>query len=470
MRKTKIVATLGPATDSYAVIKKLIKAGMNVARINMSHGDHAEHKMRIDLVKKAREELGVAVAILADTKGPEIRIKTFKSGKVELQEGALFTLTGEDIEGDEEKVSITYPRLVERVRIGEQVLVNDGLIELCVENIKGKNIICKVITGGELSNRKSINLPQTKIDMPYMSRVDEKDFLFGIEQDVDYFALSFVRSVEDVLIAKDFLRRHGGEDIQIISKIENRDGVDNIEKIISQCDGTMVARGDMGVEIPFEELPAIQKYMISLCYKNGKKVITATQMLESMINNPRPTRAEISDVANAIYDGTSAIMLSGETAVGKYCVDAVKTMSKIAEKTESDISYKKRFYATEPPIKSVTDAISHASVSAAFDLDAKAIVTVTKSGFTARKISRFRPATPIIAVTTSQKANYQLALNWGVYPIMGQEKETSDELFVHSIDKAIESGIAKKGDLIILTAGVPVGVSGKSNTMRIEII
>lgn len=467
MRRTKIVCTLGPATDNYSTVKKLIKAGMNVARLNMSHGDYEEQARRIEWVKQARAELNTAVAIMMDTKGPEIRVRTFVGGKANLMEGDYFTLTTDDVEGNNARVSITYADLPEKVHAGDPILLNDGLIELKVVSTTQKEIVCTVINGGELSNRKSINLPNTKIDMPYISDIDREDMLFGIRMDCDYFAISFVRNVDDVRQVKQLLNLNGGKNIQVIAKIENREGVDNIASIVDECDGAMVARGDMGVEIPFEELPHIQKQMIKLCYKQGKKVITATQMLESMINNPRPTRAEISDVANAIYDGTSATMLSGETAAGKYPIEAVKTMAKIAERTESSISFKKRFRVLEADIRNITDAISHSTVAAAFDLNAKAIIAVSQSGYTVRKISRFRPVCPIIGATTSEKAYNQLALNWGVMPTMAAMQPNSDDLFVHSVECAKQTGLVKDGDLVVITAGVPVGISGNSNTMRI---
>lgn len=470
MRKTKIVCTLGPATDNYNTVKKLIKAGMNVARINMSHGNYVEHSARIKMVKDAREELNIPVAILIDTKGPEIRIRTFESGIAQLNEGDYFTLTTEDVEGNNARVSITYEKLPSKVKTGDSILINDGLIELVVDSVSKTEIICVVINGGELTNRKSINLPNTKIDMPYLSEIDTQDMLFGVEQDVDYFALSFVRCVDDVKLVKDLLHKNNATGIQLISKIENREGVNNIETILEECDGAMVARGDMGVEIPFEELPNIQKSIIKLCYKSGKKVITATQMLESMITNPRPTRAEISDVANAIYDGTSATMLSGETAIGKYSVEAVKTMSKIAEYAEKGINYKKRFTNLNTEVKTITDAVSHSTCAAAYDLNAKAIIAVSQSGYTARKVSRFRPICVIIAATTSRKAYNQLALNWGVVPTMAVSQPNSDELFKHSVECALSTGLVKQGDLVVITGGVPVGISGNSNTMRIEII
>ncbi len=470
MRKTKIVCTLGPATDNYQTMKRLIKAGMNVARLNMSHGTYEEHAARIEMVKRAREELGTSVAIMLDTKGPEIRIRTFENGKAVLTEGNYFTLTTAEAEGNNARVSISYPDLPRFVKAGDMILLNDGLIELKVDAVTPTEIVCVVVHGGELSNRKSINLPGVHIDMPYVSEIDRQDILFGIRQDIDYLAISFVRSAADVACVQKLLRENGGEQVQVISKIENREGVHNAREILNECDGIMVARGDMGVEIPFEELPSIQKTLISLCYKQGKKVITATQMLESMIVNPRPTRAEISDVANAIYDGTSAIMLSGETAVGNYCVETVKTMSKIAEKTENSIHFKKRFRSLDPEIKTITDAISHATVEASFDLGAKAIIALSQSGFTARKVSRFRPECVIIAATLSEKAYHQLAMNWGVMPVLGSRQPNSAELFAAAVDWAKGTGMIKNGDLVVITGGVPVGVAGNTNTMRIEIV
>ncbi|MCH5154993.1 MAG: pyruvate kinase [Clostridiales bacterium] len=470
MRRTKIVCTLGPATDDYAVLKSMIRAGMNVARLNFSHSTYDEHKRRMDMVKRARKELGVPVAILLDTKGPEIRIKTFKDGKVELKKGNKFTLTTREIEGDETAVSLSYSELPQYVKKGARILVNDGLIELSVDSVNKTDIVTTVMNDGFLSNRKSINMPDTFIDMPYMSDGDRADIEFGISQDVDYIAMSFVRSVEDVRIVKRLLNENDANNIQLIAKIENRSGVDNVMSILAECDGVMVARGDMGVEIPFEELPGIQKDIISRCYRSGKKVITATQMLESMINNPRPTRAEISDVANAVYDGSSAIMLSGETAAGNYPVESVRTMATIAERAENGINYKKRFNALDADIKSITDAVSHSACAAAFDLDAKAIIAVSQSGYTARKISRFRPSAPIIAPTTSHKAYNQLAMNWGVVPAISKKQESSDELFKHVINCALNTGMVEEGDLVVIAAGVPVGVSGNTNTMRIETV
>lgn len=470
MRKTKIVCTLGPATDDYSVLKKLVRAGMNVARLNMSHGDHDEHLRRIEMVRRVRRETGRPVALLMDTKGPEIRIKTFENHSVELVEGQMFTLYADEREGNDEGVSVTMPGLSAHLRKGDCVLVSDGLIELNVERIEGADIVCRVVNGGSLSDRKSINLPEVNIDMPYLSDVDKNDILFAVAEDADYLALSFVRSADDVRQVRNLLTKNGAEGIQLISKIENRQGVDNVEEILDLSDGIMVARGDMGVEIPFEELPYIQKKLIKRCYRAGKKVITATQMLESMIHNPRPTRAEISDVANAIYDGTSAIMLSGETAMGDYPVQAVKTMAKIAESTESNIHYKKRFMNSSCEILNITDAVSHSTCAAAFDLGAKAIITVSQSGYTARKVSRFRPECVIIAATTSEKVYNQLALNWGVEPTMAAVQTSPDALFRHSEKCALSTGLVKEGDLVVLTGGSEVGRAGLSDTMRIVYI
>lgn len=468
MRRTKIVCTLGPATDDYSVLKNMIRAGMNVARLNFSHGTYEDHKRRMDMVKRARRELGVPIAILLDTKGPEIRVKTFAGGMAELKKDSEFTLTTRDVQGDDKIVSITYADLPLYVKKGARILVNDGLIELNVLSVSSDSIVTKVMNDGALSDRKSINLPDTDIDMPYLSDIDREDIKFGVEQDVDYIAMSFVRSVEDVRMVKRLLTEFDSHGVQLIAKIENRSGVNNMMSILAECDGVMVARGDMGVEIPFEELPGIQKDMISRCYRRGKKVITATQMLESMINNPRPTRAEISDVANAVYDGSSAIMLSGETAAGKYPVEAVRTMATIAEQAENGINYKKRFLALDPETNSITDAVSHSACAAAFDLDAKAIIAVSQTGYTARKISRFRPSAPIIAPTTSEKAYNQLALNWGVTPTLSKMQDSSDDLFRHVAVCAVNTGIVREGDLVVIAAGVPVGVAGNTNTMRIE--
>lgn len=467
MQKTKIVCTLGPATDNINLLKKMVKAGMNVARLNFSHDIYDNHKKRIDLVKTVRSELKMPIAIMLDTKGPEIRIKTFENGKINLIEGSEFTLTSKDIIGNENIVTISYPHLHKSLKTTDKIMLNDGLIELEVKEIVNDDIVCKVINGGELSNRKSLNVPNIALDMPYLSETDKNDILFGIANDIEFIAASFVRSKEDVLLLRNFINENGGSEIDIIAKIENRQGVNNIDEIIKVSDGIMVARGDMGVEIPFVELPAIQKYIIKTCHRAGKKVITATQMLESMITNPSPTRAEISDIANAVYDGTSATMLSGETAIGKHPVEAIKTMAAISNETEKNINYKKRFLSLEPKINTISDAVSHATCAAAHDLNAKAIIVVTRSGRTARMISRFRPNVPIVAATTSEKAYNKLAINWGVIPCMAKMQDNTDELFIHAVECAKNLGVVKSGDLCVIAAGVPVGISGNTNILKI---
>ena len=470
MRKTKIICTIGPASDTPAVFKKMVKAGLNVARINFSHGTYEEHLQKINMIKEVRTELKQPIAIMMDTKGPEIRVRTFKDGCVNLVEGQKFTLTPRDIVGTAEIAGITYPTLAKKIKVGAPVMINDGLIELEVVKIDGDDIICEVVFGGELSNRKSINLPGTPIDMPYLSDADKKDMLFGINNNVDYIACSFVRCAQDVMLVRNFLIDNGGAEIDIIAKIENRQGVDNIEEIIAASDGIMVARGDMGVEIPFVELPAIQKEIIKDCYRAGKKVITATQMLESMVNSPRPTRAEISDVANAVYDGTSATMLSGETAIGKYPVQAIKVMADINCEAERNMNYRGKFEGMAPKIKNVSDAVSHSTVSAAFDLNAAALIVVTRTGTTARMISRFRPSMPIIAAVTSVKAYNKLAINWGVNPVLAELQLDTDNLFRHAVSLAKDTGLVKKGDIVTITAGIPVIESGNTNILKIETV
>ncbi|MCL2845569.1 MAG: pyruvate kinase [Chitinivibrionia bacterium] len=466
-KKTKIICTLGPSTN-IEVLRDMVKAGMNVARLNMSHGSYEEQAGRVAMVKQVREELGIPVAILLDTKGPEFRIKTFKNGKEFLERGAKFTLTHEEVEGDNARISISYPELYKHLKVGDTVLADDGNIEFRVESIEGKDVVMSVIAGGVLSNRKSLNFPGIHIDMEYMSDIDKKDIAFGIEQGVEWIALSFVRCKEDVEAVREYLKTINGSDTALISKIENQSGVDNMDSIIELSDGIMVARGDMGVEIDFEKLPSIQKHLIKNCYRAGKVVITATQMLETMINNPRPTRAEISDVANAIYDGTSATMLSGETAAGKYPVEAVRTMAKIIEETEKNVNYKKRFLNFEVEIKTIDNAISHSAVNAAFNLNAQAIITLTFSGTAAQKISRFRPIAPIISATTSQRTYFRMALNWGVIPTFAEEKTSSDELIAHATECALKTGMVKEGDLVVIVAGTPVGISGNTNTIKIQ--
>lgn len=469
MRKTKIVCTLGPSTDNEKVLKQLLLEGMNVARCNFSHGTYEEHKMRMDMVKKLRKEIQKPVAILLDTKGPEVRVKQFKQGKVTLREGQLFTLTSEEVEGTEEKVSVTYNRLYEDLEVGMKVLIDDGLIEMRVEKVEQSNIVCRVINGGVVSNNKGINVPDVNLSMPYLSEKDREDILFGIKQDVDFIAASFVQCKDDILQLRRLLDKNGGEAINIIAKIENVQGVENIDEIIEVSDGIMIARGDMGVEIPYEEVPVIQKMIIKKVYEAGKQVITATQMLESMIKNPRPTRAEATDIANAVYDGTSAIMLSGETAAGAYPVEAVKTMVRIAERTEQDVDYRKRFFNHDRKANpDVTDAICHATCTTAHDLNAKAIITVTKSGRSARMISRYRPASDIIGCATSEKVCRQLNLSWGVIPLMIKEEKDVFDLFDNAIKAAEKIGLLKKGDLTVITSGVPIGMSGTTNMIKVQ--
>lgn len=475
MRKTKIVCTMGPSTADDNVLRQLMLSGMNVARQNFSHGDHESHKKVFEQVKRIREELGLPVASLLDTKGPEVRVKQFAGGKAELKTGADFILTTREVEGNEEMVSITYKNLAGDIEVGTRILADDGLIEFKVADIAetegGCDIVCKVVHGGILSNNKSCNFPGVKLSMPYLSERDKSDILFGIETGFDFIAASFVGTDDDIMEIRKLLDDNGGSDIKIIAKIENQEGVDNIDDILRVSDGIMVARGDMGVEIPFEEIPRIQKVLIEKGYRAGKQVITATQMLDSMIKNPRPTRAETTDVANAIYDGTSAIMLSGETAAGLYPVEAVRTMAKIAETTENNINYAKRFRDRhEVMSENVTNAISHAAVTTALDLKAKAILTVTKTGSTAKFLSKFRPNRPILSCTTSERTWRQLNLSWGVVPLMAEEKQSTDELFVHAVDCAQKKGLLETGDLVVITAGVPLGVSGTTNLMKVHVV
>ncbi len=471
MRKTKIVCTLGPATKDEAVLRKLIEEGMDVARLNFSHGTHDDHKERIEMIKKLRRELDKPVAILLDTKGPEIRTRDFEGGKVEVVDGQTFTLTTREIMGDSTVASITYKDLANDVEVGTIILIDDGLIKMEVEEINDEDVRCKVINGGFISNHKGINVPGVHLNMPYMSEKDIEDIKFGIENDVDFIAASFVRSAKDVLEIRDLLNANGGEDINIISKIENAEGINHIDDIIYVSDGIMVARGDMGVEIAGEEVPIVQKMIIRKVYNAGKQVVTATQMLDSMMKNPRPTRAETTDVANAIYDGTSAIMLSGETAAGLYPVESVQTMVRIAERTEEDIDYRKRFFQRERKANpNVTDAVCHATCTTAIDLNASAIVTVTKSGTSARMISKYRPTCNIIAGTTSNKAYRQLNMSWGVTPIHLEEKNEIFDLFDHAVDTAKERGLLSSKDMIVLTAGVPLGVSGNTNILKVEAV
>ena len=471
MRKTKIVCTLGPASENEAVLRQMIEAGMNVARINFSHGSHEEHGKKLELLYRLRKEMQMPVAALLDTKGPEIRLGTFANGRETLEAGDTFTLTTVAMEGTKEKASITFAGLPNDVKVGDAILIDDGLIEMRVESIDGPEIRCTVINGGDVSNRKGINVPNVSLSMPYLSERDKSDIIYGIEAGFDFIAASFVRNAQDVLQLRELLKEHGGEHIKIIAKIENAEGVNNIDEIIRVSDGIMVARGDMGVEIPFEQVPKIQKDIIKKVYHSGKMVITATQMLESMTENPRPTRAEATDVANAIYDGTSAIMLSGETAAGKYPVEAVRTMAKIAIETENDIDYNGRFRRfEEQSIRNVANAISHATCTTAYDLEAAAIITVTESGQTARMISKYRPDMPIIGCTVDERMYRQLALSWGVIPILCQMQDTADALFDHAVERAKAEKLISDGDLVVITAGVPLGVPGTTNLLKVQTV
>ena len=470
MRKTKIVCTLGPACSDEATITAMCKAGMNVARLNFSHNTHEDHKNRIDLVKKVREKLGLPIAIMLDTKGPEYRIKTFKNGKITLKEGESFTFTADEIEGDEKKVSINYKGLANDLQKGDRILLNNGLLSFEVVSTTNTDVNCKVIIGGELSDRKSMSFPNKTLKQKYLSDQDKEDIAFGIKEGIDFIACSFVSCKQDLLDVKNYLTEIGAGETELIAKIENRSGVDNIEEISEECAGIMVARGDMGVEIPFEELPAIQKQIITKCRMLGKRVITATEMLESMINNARPTRAEISDVANAVYDGTSAIMLSGETAAGKYPVLAVETMARIAESTEKNIHYKRRFLSAEFKIKNTVDAISHATCGMAIDINAKAIAVCSLSGMTARMVSRFRPPVDIIGLTTEQKTWHKLSLSWGVIPVMCENYPSTDVLFYSAQKLTKERLKLKDGDKIVITGGVTNGKSGNTNLIKVETV
>ena len=471
MRKTKIICTLGPAVDDPEVLERLFLKGMDAARLNFSHGDHEEQRKRVINFKKIREKLGLPIPLLLDTKGPEIRIGRFKTGEATLMEGNAFVLTQEDILGDDTRVSISYKELYKDVSKGSRILINDGLIELEVEQIINQDIHCIIRNGGIIGDRKGINVPDTEVNLPSLTEKDIEDIIFGIENGFDFIAASFVRKAQDVLEIKKVLEKNGGQGIMVIAKIENRQGVENIDEILKVSDGIMVARGDLGVEIPVEEVPVVQKMLIDKCYRNGKSVITATQMLDSMIRNPRPTRAEASDVANAIYDGTSVIMLSGETAAGRYPLESMDTMDRIAGKAEKAIDYWKQFLAMKYDFDiSVTNAISHATCTTAMDLNAAAIVTVTQSGRTARMISRFRPACPIIAATTSPMVQRQLNMSWGVIPFLVKEAESTDEMFDMGVEKALESGYARNGDIVVITAGVPVGISGTTNILKVQTV
>lgn len=470
MRKTKIICTVGPATDDEAVMTEMMRSGMNVARFNFSHGDYDTHTERFHEVVRLREKLGIPVATLLDTKGPEIRLGTFENPEgVVINAGDQFILTSQPCSGDASHCQISYSGLPADVVPGTMILINDGIISMKVERVAGSEIYCTVTDGGRLTDKKGVNVPGIALRMPYLSQRDMNDLSFGAEMGFDFIAASFCRCATDVTILRNYLDAIGWNDVKIIAKIENAQGVNNIDEIIAEADGIMVARGDMGVEIPFEQIPAIQKMIIRKVYRAGKIVVTATQMLESMIEHPRPTRAEITDVANAIYDGTSAIMLSGESAVGKYPVEAVRTMARIAETTENNIDYIDRFKRfNDNKHRNITEAISDATVTTAHDLNAAAIVTVTESGTTARMISKFRPSTVIVGATANEKVYRQLVLSWGVVPVLCEEKQNTDELFDHAVEVSVNAGLLKKGDIAVITAGIPLGTSGTTNMLKVQ--
>ncbi|GAW91161.1 pyruvate kinase [Calderihabitans maritimus] len=470
MRRTKIVCTIGPSCEQEDILKEMIISGMNVARLNFSHGTHEEHRKRIQAVRRAAQELGEYVAILVDTKGPEIRIGNIKGGSAVLKEGQELVLTVEKTEGDSRKISVNYRGLPQDVKEGDTILLDDGLIGLEVREVREKEIVCLVINGGEISSRKGVNVPGVEVRLPSITEKDIADIHFAIEEKVDFIAASFVRRAQDILEIRRILEEHNA-DISIIAKIENRAGVNNFEEILRVADGIMVARGDLGVEIPSEEVPLLQKQIIEKCNKEGKAVITATQMLESMIRNPRPTRAEASDVANAILDGTDAIMLSGETAVGKYPVETVRTMSRIALRAEEAIHYQEILGKRQiVPQKTVTDAISHATCDIALDLEAAAIITPTASGSTARMVSKYRPKAPIIATSPNEQVLRKLCLVWGVYPLKVSEITDTDQMISSAVAAALEKGIIRSGDLVVITAGVPAGVPGTTNLLKVHIV
>ena len=471
MKKTKIVCTLGPASAEEAVIRDMLLAGMDVARVNFSHGDHESHGKTIDRFRKVRDSLGVSASVMLDTKGPEIRTGNFKDAAVTLEAGQQFTLTTRDVQGDAAIVSITYKKLPEELTVGDTVLIDDGKIRMVVEELTDTDICCKVKNGGKVSNHKGINVPKVRLHMEYLSEADKSDLLYGIEKDVDYVAASFVRKGEDVRDLRSFLNENGGEKIRIISKIENLEGIENFEEILELSDGIMVARGDMGVEVEFERLPGIQKRFIKRCQQSGKIVITATQMLESMISSPVPTRAEITDVANAVFDGTSAVMLSGESAMGSYPAEAVKAMAKIALQAEQDDP---RFVPGNGPVwhemdaEDTTNAVGHAACTLAKDIKASAILAITKTGYTASRMSKFRPATKIIAATPHEKTYHQMALVWGVQPLMVENLQNVDVLIYRCLEEAKKEEYLNAGDKVVISAGVPLDVPGNTNMIRVE--
>ena len=468
MRKTKIICTIGPACESEEMLTQLCEAGMNVARLNFSHGTHADHLERIQRIKRVREKLGLPIAIMLDTKGPEYRIKTFENGCVNLVEGQEFSFTTRDVPGDATRVAVNFSGLTESMVPGDTILVSNGLLSFRVKEVTDEDVICTVVNGGELSDRKSMNFPGKLLSQPYLSEQDKSDILFGIENGVDFIACSFVSRKQDLLDIQAILDEAGADGIELIAKIENSTGIENIDEICQACSGIMIGRGDMGVEIPFEKLPAIQKQLITKCRMLGKRVITATEMLESMIHKPRPTRAETSDVANAIYDGSSAIMLSGETAAGEYPVLTLQTMARIAEQTESDIHYESRFRKAEFTIQNTVDAISHSVCGMAIDLDAKAIAVCSISGKTVRMVSRFRSPATILGITTDERSWRHLALSWGVLPVMCDTFDSTDVLFYTAKQLAKQHLKLKSGDKIIITGGIANGVSGNTNLIKVE--
>lgn len=469
MRKTKIICTIGPVSQSEEKLKELLLAGMNVARFNFSHGDHAEHQAKLERARKVAQELGLPLAAMQDTKGPEIRLRDFEGGKVYLESGSTFRLTTDEILGTTQGASITYKNLKDDVKVGKSILIDDGLIELTIKAIEGNDIVCEVINGGYVSNHKGINVPGAMLSMPYISDVDRDDIIFGVKMGYDYIAASFVRCAEDVLAVRKLIEENGGR-MKIISKIENMQGIENLDEILEVSDGIMVARGDMGVEIPMEEVPVLQKKMIKKALRQGKIVITATQMLDSMINNPRPTRAETTDVANAIYDGTSAIMLSGESAAGAYPIESVKTMSRIAERTEADICYNARLRKRSENWENneeITTAICHACCTTAMDLNAKAIITVTMSGFTAGMISKYQPGCMVIGCAVDDMVYRQLSLMFGVSPLLIEKEDDTEKLFHAAVKASVDAGLICHGDTVVITAGVPLGIAGKTNMIRV---
>ncbi len=472
MKKTKIICTLGPSSESEETLTRMVEAGMNVARLNFSHGTHEEHLKKMNTVKKVRDKMHVPLPIMLDTKGPEFRIGTFKDGKITLHPDDKFTFTTEDIVGDENKVSVSFKGICEQMNPGDKILLNNGLIIFEVLQVKKPEVICKTLIGGVLSNRKSMFFPDKELDMVYLSEQDKSDLKFGVEQGIDFVACSFVSKAQDVEDVRNYLRECGdvNDEIDIIAKIENRAGVNNLESIMQACQGIMVARGDLGVEVPYEELPYIQKQIIRMCRINGKRSITATEMLESMIHQPRPTRAEISDVANAVYDGSSAIMLSGETAAGEYPVEAVQAMSRIAKQAEANTQYIAYIDDSKYHINNLAEALSHSACTLAHDIGAKVIVVCTRTGGTARMVSRFRPMIDIIGMTTNERAYRKLGMSWGIIPIMSEEFYSVDVLFHYAKRAAIGTGLVSKGDKIVLTGGTPNGKSGNSNLINVETI